>query len=141
MKKFLILSLAILFFAGCASVKNVSEIEDVMAKEQAMGETMLNAFKKQDYDAFIQFIPQGGRQEYNKEKFKNEQREIASRMGKIDSYRFLTRLEKEPLHELVWAVRFMSYSLKGEKVFKETIFSVVIGEVDGTRRVFLFGFK
>jgi hypothetical protein len=62
-------------------------------------------------------------------------------MGKIDSFRFLTRLEKEPLHELVWAVRFMSYSLKGEKVFKETLYSIVVGEVDGTRRVFLFGFK
>ena len=141
MKKFFVLSLAVLLFAGCVSVENISEKQNAFQKEQAMGEVMLNEFKKQNYDGYIQFIPPGGRQAYNKEKFQTEQREIVSRMGKIDSFRFLTRLEKEPLHELVWAVRFMSYSLKGEKVFKETLYSIVVGEVDGTRRVFLFGFK
>ena len=141
MKKFFILPLIVLLFAGCVSVQNISDDQQKMAKEQALGEAMLEAFKKQNYDGYIQFIPPGGRQAYNKEKFQTDLREIASRMGKIDSFRFLTRLEKEPLHELVWAVRFQSYSLKGEKIFKETIFSIVVGEVDGVRRVFLFGFK
>ena len=78
---------------------------------------------------------------HSKEKFLKDQREVASRMGKLESYRYLTRLEKEPLHEFVWAVRFLSYSLKGEKIYKEAIFSIVVGEVDDARKVFLFGFK
>ena len=130
-----------LFFVGCASVENFAEPQKRIEKEQQMGEIMLEAFKKQNFESYTQFIPAGGRQAYNKEKFRNEQKEIFSRMGKIDSYRFLTRLEKEPLHEFVWAVRFFNYSLKGKKVYREAIFSIVVGEVDGARKVFLFGFK
>lgn len=141
MKKFLLAGVLGLLLAGCATTEDLSEKEKAMAREQQMGEMMLDAFSKQDLEGYIKFIPPGGRQQYGKEKFQTEQREIASRMGKVVSYRFLTRLEKEPLHELVWAVRFQSYSLKGEPVYKEALFSIVVGEVDGTRRVFLFGFK
>lgn len=141
MKKFLIIGIFALIFAGCQSTQELSENQKMMEREEQMGELMIEAFRKQDFDGYIQFIPPGGRQQYNKDKFKRELMEITSRMGKVDSFRFLTRLEKEPLHELVWAVRFLSYSLKGEKVYKEALFSIVVGEVDGTRRVFLFGFK
>ena len=141
MKKFLLAGMLGLLLVGCATTEELSEKQKAMAKEQQMGEMMLDSFRKQDLDGYIKFIPPGGRTAYGKDKFNTEQREIASRMGKIESYRFLTRLEKEPLHELVWAVRFKSYSLKGEPVYKEALFSIVVGEVDGTRRVFLFGFK
>lgn len=141
MKKFLCAGILGFLLVGCVATDGLSEKQKMMKKEQQMGEMMLDAFSKQDWNGYIKFIPPGGRQQYGKEKFQTEQREIASRMGKIVSYRFLTRLEKEPLHELVWAVRFQSYSLKGEPVYKEALFSIVVGEVDGTRRVFLFGFK
>ena len=142
MKKLLLLVLCASLFSGCASIgENLTEKQLKVEKEQKMGEMMLEAFKKQDFEKYIQFIPAGGRQTYNKDKFNEDQKEIASRMGKIDSYRFLTRLEKEPLHEFVWAVRFLSYSIKGKEVYKEALFSIVVGEVDDTRKVFLFGFK
>ena len=110
-------------------------------KEKQIGQEMIEAFRKQDYEAFIKNIPAGGKQVWGKDKFNEEQREVASRLGKIDSYRFLTKLELEPAHHLVWAVRFKSYTLKGEETFKEALFSIVVGKVDENLRVFLFGFK
>ena len=144
MLKVLFPVLAVLLFSGCASVMSVeeqSELQRSMAKEQKMGEDMLEAFRKRDFDAYTRYIPAGGKQVYGKTEFEKEQREIASRMGKIESYRFLTRLEMEPVHQLVWAVRFKSFNLKGEPVFREALYCIVVGEVDESRRVFLFGFK
>ena len=53
MKKFFILPLIVLLFAGCVSVQNISDDQQKMAKEQAMGEAMLEAFKKQNYDGTV----------------------------------------------------------------------------------------
>ncbi|MBO7327736.1 MAG: hypothetical protein J6W00_03070 [Lentisphaeria bacterium] len=143
MKKFIALFVFAFIFGGCVSVDNndISPDEQMLAKEQKMGEEMIEAFRKRDLAAFIQYIPAGGRQMYGKNEFQKEQQEIAARMGEIVSYRFLTKLEMEPAHQLVWAVRFKSYSLKGEPIYREALFTIVVGEVDDSRKVFLFGFK
>lgn len=141
MRKIILFAVVSVLFAGCASFKTEKVPVDELSIEKRMGETMIEAFGKQDFEGFIQYIPAGGRQVYGQNKFKEEQRQIASRLGKIVSYRFLTKLEMEPAHQLVWAVRFKSYTLKGEETFKEAIFTVVIGKVDEQRKVFLFGFK
>lgn len=143
MKKLFAAVVFAFLFAGCATVDpaEMSGDEQLFQKEQKMGETMIEAFRKRDLEAFIQYIPAGGRQIYGKDEFLKEQREIAARMGEIVSYRFLTRLEMEPAHQLVWAVRFKSYSLKGEPIYREALFTIVVGEVDESRKVFLFGFK
>ncbi|MBE6358398.1 MAG: hypothetical protein E7057_04025 [Lentisphaerae bacterium] len=144
MKKIFGLIFMLLLCAGCVtgvSPEELSEKERRMQREERIGEEMIEAFRKNDFEAFVKYIPAGGKEVYNKDKFNAEQREIASRMGKIVSSRFLTRLEMEPMHQLVWAVRFQSYTLKGEEIFREALFSIVIGEVDERLRVFLFGFK
>lgn len=143
MKKTLIALFAFFVLCGCATktVAEISEEQRVFEKEKQIGQEMIEAFRKQDYEAFIKNIPAGGKQVWGKDKFNEEQREVASRLGKIDSYRFLTKLELEPAHHLVWAVRFKSYTLKGEETFKEALFSIVVGKVDENLRVFLFGFK
>ena len=142
-KKLLMFLFAALCLCGCVT-KNAGEIAEKLQtfeKEQKIGQEMLDAFSKQDYEAFVKYIPAGGKQVWGKDKFNEEQREVASRLGKIDSYRFLTQLELEPAHHLVWAVRFKSYNLKGEEIYKEALFSIVVGRVDETLKVFLFGFK
>ena len=53
MKKFLIFVFFALFFAGCVSVENFAEPQKRIEKEQQMGEKMLEAFKKQDFDGYI----------------------------------------------------------------------------------------
>ena len=143
MKKIIALFLFALVFSGCASVNDDNSMSDekILAKEQKMGEAMIEAFRKRDLAAFTQYIPAGGRQMYGKNEFQKEQQEIAARMGEIVSYRFLTKLEMEPAHQLGWAVRFKSYSLKGEPIYREALFTIVVGEVDDSRKVFLFGFK
>ena len=141
MKKILMFVFAAVVFAGCATVADISPDDSVLAKEQKIGENMIEAFRKRDLAAFLQDVPAGGRGMYGKKEFESEQKEIAARMGEIVGYRFLTRLEMEPAHQLVWAVRFKSYSLKGEPVYREALFTIVVGEVDDSRKVFLFGFK
>ena len=141
MKKVFLWCCAVIFLSGCATWQKQELPPDELSIEKRIGEGMIEAFSKQKYEEFIKHIPAGGRQLYSKDKFNEEQRQIASRLGKIVSYRFLTKLEMEPAHQLVWAVRFKSYTLKGEENYKEAIFSVVIGKVDESRRVFLFGFK
>ncbi len=144
MLKSLVFGLSLLLFAGCATVVSEeaqSELQKEMAKEQKMGEDMLESFQKKDFAGYTRYIPAGGRQVYSKADFDKEQRELLSRMGEIVSYRFLTRLEMEPVHQLVWAVRFKSYNLKGEPIFREALYCIVVGEVDESKRVFLFGFK
>ncbi|MBE6390109.1 MAG: hypothetical protein E7043_08070 [Lentisphaerae bacterium] len=141
MKKMLTLLMLSLIFCGCRSVEELSEAEKTLIREQQIGESMLEAFRKKDIERYLQYIPAGGRQLYGKKEFDKEQQEVASKLGEIVSYRFLTRLEMEPAHQLVWAVRFKSYSIKGEPVFKEALFAIVVGEVDESKKVFLFGFK
>ena len=134
--------IAAIILCGCVSTpENLPAAQRRLAKEQKIGQEMLEAFKAKDYDRFVKYIPAGGKQVWGKDKFNQEQREVASRLGMIDSYRFLTQLELEPAHHLVWVVRFKNYTLKGEPVFKEALFAVVIGEVDEDLKVFLFGFK
>lgn len=141
MKKFLMLLLMAVMFGGCQSVEKLSEAEKTLVAERKIGEEMLDAFRKKDMERYLRYIPAGGRQVYGKKEFEKEQREVSAKLGEMVSYRFLTRLEMEPAHQLIWAVRFKSYSIKGEPVFKEAIFAIVVGEVDESKKVFLFGFK
>lgn len=144
MKKVLLVLLGAIFFTGCATVRQseeeLSEAERIAAREQQMGEVMLEAFRTKNFEQYIQFIPRGGRQEYTPEMFNNQQREIQASMGEIVSWRFLGRLELEPAHRLVWAVRFKSRTIRGEEIHKEALFSIVVGRVDENLRVFLFAF-
>lgn len=144
MKKVLLVLLGAIFFTGCATVRQseeeLSEAERIAAREQQMGEVMLEAFRTKNFEQYIQFIPRGGRQEYTQEIFNNQQREIQASMGEIVSWRFLGRLELEPAHRLVWAVRFKSRTIQGEEIHKEALFSIVVGRVDENLRVFLFAF-
>lgn len=144
MKKILMMLLGVVFLTGCATMQQspeeLSEAERIAAREQQMGEVMLEAFRTKNFEQYIQFIPRGGRQEYTPEMFNNQQREIQTSMGEIVSWRFLGRLELEPAHRLVWAVRFKSRTIQGEEIHKEALFSIVVGRVDENLRVFLFAF-
>ena len=144
MKKVLLVLLGAIFFTGCATVRQseeeLSEAERIAAREQQMGEVMIEAFRTKNFEQYIQFIPRGGRQEYTQEMFNNQQREIQASMGEIVSWRFLGRLELEPAHRLVWAVRFKSRTIQGAEIHKEALFSIVVGRVDENLRVFLFAF-
>ena len=140
MKNLLLVSLLCLI-AGCATFNDAPAVKTELEKEQELGEIMLEAFRKRDLKSFTQFIPAGGSEQYGKEEFAKEQQEVASRLGEIVSYRFLTQLEMEPLHQLVWAVRFRSHNLKCEPVYREALFVIVVGKIDESRKVFLFGFK
>ena len=143
-KKIFVMILGVFMLAGCvtsrSSMEELNEAERIAAGEQQMGELMLEAFRTKNFEQYIQFIPRGGRQEYKLETFNEQQREIQASMGEIVSWRFLGRLELEPAHRLVWAVRFKSNSLQGKELYKEALFTVVIGQVDEKFRVFLFGF-
>ena len=144
MKKILIMLLGVVFLTGCATMQQspeeLSEAERIAAREQQMGEVMLEAFRTKNFEQYIQFIPRGGRQEYTLEKFNTQQREVQASMGEIVSWRFLGRLEMEPAHRLVWAVRFKSHTIQGQEIYKEALFSIVVGRVDENLRVFLFAF-
>lgn len=143
MRKFLLIgSLLTFILCGCASTDEAAaEKRRILEKEKQIGESMIDAFRKRDMDGFLRHTPSAGRRQYGKKEFEREQQEVASRLGEIVSYRFLTTLEMEPAHQLVWAVRFRSRKLNGEPAYREALFVVVIGEVDGQRKVFLFGFK
>ncbi|MBE6356242.1 MAG: hypothetical protein E7058_03915 [Lentisphaerae bacterium] len=143
MKRLLIALCAVCCLCGCVTQKSTDSLQKdgIFVREQQIGQEMIEAFQKQNYDNFVKYLPEGGKRVWGKDKFNEEQREVASRLGKIDSYRFLTKLELEPAHHLVWVVRFKSYTLKGEETFKEALFSIVVGQVDENLKVFLFGFK
>ena len=142
MKKLVLICLGLSLLWGCASVDEEAVVRrKVFEAEKRIGEEMIEAFRKRDFERFVRRFPSGGHGKYGREQFEQEQREAASRLGEIVSYRFLTQLELEPAHHLVWAVRFESRTLKGDPIYREAIFSIVVGEVDGQRRVFLFGFQ
>ncbi len=138
--------LTIVAFSGCAMFgeqkkgKDSPEVVELNA-EKAIGEKMLAAFQKNDAKAFLQYIPAGNAGKYGEKEFSAERKEITSRLGEIASYRFLTKLELEPVHQLVWAVRFKRKNIEQKDVFQEVLFTIVVGKVDESRKVFLFGFR
>ena len=106
-------------FSGCAMFgeKNEEKISEAAAElkaERAIGEKMLIAFQKNDAKAFLHYIPAGNAGKYGVKEFAAERKEITSRLGEIESFRFLTKLELEPVHQLVWAVRFKRSNIKQE---------------------------
>ena len=148
MKKlfYLFCCLTMAVFSGCAMFgdnteeKESPEVVELNA-EKAIGEKMLVAFKKNDAKAFLQYVPAGNAGKYGAKEFTAERKEITSRLGEIASFRFLTKLELEPVHQLVWAVRFKRKNIEQKDIYQEVLFTIVVGKVDESRKVFLFGFR
>ena len=91
MLRILVLLFSILLFSGCATViseEEQSELQRNMAKEQKMGEDMLEAFRKKDFDGYTRYIPAGGKQVYTKKQFCLAFPSIFTerKQGKVDEY-------------------------------------------------------
>ncbi|MBR2344600.1 MAG: hypothetical protein IKA71_02305 [Lentisphaeria bacterium] len=139
---FIFVGVVLVLLCGCVSaVQNSKNSESGKVLEIAMGERLIVAFQKQDVKAFYKEVPPEVQSVWGTKEFEFECKKLKERWGEIDSFRYLTELEMSPTHQHVWAVRFKHRNLKGEFVYREVLFVVLTGTIDGNPKVFLFGFK
>lgn len=107
-----------------------------------MGEKMLAAIQKDDYDAFTAAYDSRDKQ-LSPEEFQGSCSNFKKQFGEIISFRYLTELKTPLVDNNLWIVTFERYGGEGKekkRITQELLFRLVTGEIDGMTRVIGLGF-
>lgn len=160
MKKFayvMAFSALALFHQGCKTIEKTPEevkpegkIEaekisiDAMNAAKTYQQDFFKAISEKNHVLFCKnFIPELTKK-YDKDRFISFCDAFIKEKGEIESVQYLGDLEIGLGRVFMWKIRFSKdfYKLKDGKIMrKDTLFSMLTGQVDGRLRVFDFSFK
>ena len=123
-------------FSGCTVIREYTpEKAEVAAKlpepEYELARKLLQAFVKNDAEAFVALLPEETRKNFDVKKFRDTRKSIIDSIGEPISYSYMTTLELNVLHPQIWKVRFRRQNVNKTKEFtSEVLFKVVTGTID-----------
>ena len=128
-------------FSGCTVIREYApEKAEVTAKlpepEYELARKLLQAFVKNDAEAFVALLPEETRKNFDVKKFRDTRKSIIDSIGEPISYSYMTTLELNVLHPQIWKVRFRRSNVNNSKEFtSEVLFKVVTGMANGQEAV------
>jgi len=102
------------------------------------------AIAKKDHVLFCKNLVPELIKKFDAERFKNFCEQFDKEKGKIENIEYMGTLEIGLGRVFLWKIRFANdfYKLKdGRVMYKDTLFSLLTGQVDGRLRVFDFSFR
>ena len=116
------------------------------ARETALkyGNSMIQALKDNDYEAFVQHLAPLVRDRVTPEHFADYRRRLEEKMGKMVKAEFLTELSQGAFTNYLWKVTFdksvkrVNGELETQQV--EWLYHLIVGYSDGKYVVMNFGF-
>lgn len=120
-------------FPACTSleIQNNPESSQKQPKNIVGGE-LLEAFIRNDAEAFLNQYPDGLRKNFSKTGFEQSRNAIVEKLGKPVSCRFVANLEHPVFTVSVWTIRFERDNAdKSGKTGQEIVFRAIAGELDG----------
>ena len=142
MKKtlFVLFCAAVSFFGtGCVIVKEYAPEKEkvtVAPQEYELARKLIQAFVKNDGEAFVSLLPEETRTKFTVENFEKTRKSLIESVGEPVEYSYLTTLELAALHPQIWKIRFKRHNVNRTKEFtSEVLFKVVTGMFDKNEAV------
>ena len=138
---------ALMFLCGCQMFNRMEEpvVEPgTVEAEIKIGETMLNAYVKNDAGAFLAVLAPEVKERFGEKEFKTTRDQITEAMGKIEKIEYLTVLTAPGFRSHLWKVTFKRTKVmdKDVELTQETLFRVVMTTPKDGKKPFTltFGF-
>ena len=137
--------LAVFSLTGCVTVKEYApqaEKLTVSKEEYELARKLLQAFVKNDADAFVALLPEETQTKFTSGEFAKTRKALLEAVGEPVEYSYLTTLELPALHPQIWKVRFKRWNVNRSKEFtSEILFKVVTGTVKKQAVITGFNFQ
>ena len=133
-------------FSGCVVVREYAPEKsettvELPAHEQELARKLLQAFIKNDAEAFVALLPEETRKNFDAKKFADSRKAIVDSVGEPVAYSYVTTLELNVLHPQIWKVRFRRQNVNKTKEYtSEVIFKVITGSINRNEAV-ITGFQ
>ena len=100
--------------------------------QKIVGKELLEAFIRNDADAFLNQYPEGLRKNFSRKGFEQSRNAMLEKLGNPVSYRFVANLEHPVFTVSIWTIRFERDNAdKTGKVYQDMVFRAIAGELDG----------
>lgn len=100
--------------------------------QKIVGKELLEAFIRNDADAFLNQYPEGLRKNFSRKGFEQSRNAMLEKLGNPVSYRFVANLEHPVFTVSIWTIRFERDNAdKTGKIYQEMVFRAIAGELDG----------
>ncbi len=135
---------ALLWVAGCASTPPAADAaKEAASREEAQRELagkLLAAFTAADAKAFVALLPEGLRKDFGVEQFAAARKVLADSLGEATGYEFLTDLRNPLLGIQIWKVSFRRQGSNGLPIEQDSLFRVMLSNLDGRPAIVSFSF-
>lgn len=122
-----------MLFSGCVVIKEYAPAKEeikVSAQEHELAKKLLQAFIKDDAEAFVALLPEETRTKFTVDSFKTTRQSVIDSVGEPIAYTYVTTLKLATLHPQIWKVTFRRKNVNNTKEFtSEVLFKVVTGMI------------
>lgn len=131
---------------GCAAIPagdaDPAKAADTAAapEKDENGRKLLDAFVRNDPEAFTAELPEALRPQFGPKQFENARTSLTETLGEPVSYDFETKLEHPAFDVSLWKVRFERRGEDGRIINQEALFRVISGTLDGKPVIISFNF-
>ena len=137
--------------AGCKSTEKTKLGEfdpndnEALKVAKTFADDILNGVKTDNYQLFSKDLSPEMREKMTEKNFKAMTKEMKDRVGTLQTWTYLTVLDKTPLKAFVWKASFQKEIKDKEnkpvKLDTDMLFQLVIGKTDKGYVILLFGFQ
>ncbi len=135
------------FVVGCTSVEGegaAGQAPDESAPANQpqieLCKQMLETFRSNAADAFVQLLPENLRATFGKNEFIGARKSLTDTLGEMSGYRLLTELKHPLVKVYIWQVGFARKSGDGKEIEQEILLKAIISDVDGKPQIISFVF-
>lgn len=134
---FYVALLPTLLLTGCTMISELPREEQVVANYEddpqfTLSRKLVIAFLKNDSSSFVSLLPSETRKAFSEKEFASTRKAVTDSVGEPISFKYVTKLELEPLQPHIWKIRFERKGLlKTDETFhSELLFRVITGNTD-----------
>lgn len=130
---------ALLLTSGCVVVREYAPQENTVKAsdvEYDLARKLLQAFIKNDAEAFVALLPEETRAKFTVNDFARTRKSVIESVGEPVAYSYVTTLKLDKLHPQIWKVTFRRYNVNNTREFtSEVLFKVITGMIDAKTAV------
>lgn len=138
--------------AGCRSTDDKAKLgefdpndHESLKVAKAYADDILNGVKTDNYQLFAKNFSAEMKEKMTEKTFKTTVKEMAERVGKLQTWSYLTVMDKTPLKAFVWKASFQKeVKDKDNKLVKldtDMLFQLFIGKTDKGYVILIFSFQ
>jgi len=122
--------------SGCRSAEygTAPGMSETETGNVEIGKNILDSIKKRDFESFCKAVSEQDNLQSSKD-FMTSCKSLEAEHGDISDFKFLTFLKTPPVTNQLWIVDFKARTADGKEIYRQRLFQVLTGDVDGRTRL------